>query len=72
MRIKGKGAAGLDFHGDVHVAVGAVVAAGNGAKHREVTHAATAEFGFLRREALAHGVKGVRCHGVVDPNPSEG
>jgi hypothetical protein len=67
---QGEGAAGLDLHGDIYVAVGAIVAAGNGAKHRQMTHAAPAEFGFLRRKSLSHSVKSVRRHGVCPGIPS--
>jgi hypothetical protein len=33
-----------------------IVAAGNGAKYRQVTDAAATEFRFLRRESLSHSV----------------
>jgi hypothetical protein len=62
---QGEGAVGLDLHGDVYVTVGAVVPAGNGAKHRQMTHAAAAKFRFLRPEKLSDGVKTVRRHDVL-------
>jgi hypothetical protein len=61
---QGDGAACLDLYGEVYVAVGAIVAASSRAEHRKVTNA-EAEFRFLRRELLSHGVKSVRCDGVV-------
>jgi hypothetical protein len=60
---QGEGAAGLDLHGDVHIAIGAIVAAGNGAKHCQVTHTAAAEFRFLLGESLSDTVKGFGHHG---------
>ena len=46
------------------VAVGAVVAAGNGAEHGEVAHAAAAEFGFLRRQPLSEASRVVVGIGI--------
>jgi hypothetical protein len=56
--------AGFDLHGNVHVAVRAIVAAGNAAKHRQVTHATTAQLRFLDCASLSDSVECVRRHGA--------
>ena len=50
--------------------VRAIVAACNGAKHRQMTHPAAAKLRFVRRDPLPHGVKSVGRHDACRGFPS--
>jgi hypothetical protein len=59
---QGEGVAFLDLHGNVDVAVGAVLTTRDRPKHRQMPHPATPKLGFLRRELTPYYVEGAGRH----------
>ena len=48
----------LDLHGDVDIAIGAVLTARARPEHHQAPHPATPKLGFLRRELTPYDVVG--------------
>jgi hypothetical protein len=62
-----EGAVGFYLHGKVHITVRAVVTAGNGTEHGQVTYSETTKTRLLGREASSYSLKSAPWHSRPHP-----